>query len=292
MLKNYLKTALRNLWRSRTSTLINVSGLTLGVASSLILFLLIKHHLSFDTYHAKRDRIYRAVTESDGNYGRAYTPGVPPVFPDAFRNDFHEAEEVTFLSYRAGSLVIIPQREGEPKKYEEEKGVTFAQPNFFKIFDRKILVGAASKALDDPNEAIISKTLALKYFGKEDPIDEVVKFDNKEYKITAIMEDYPSNTDFPFNLMLSYVTIKQEHEKNGWNSIWSDEQCYFTFAKGSDAKMIEGRISAFWKKYHGANDPNRSHQTFTMQSLHSLHFDDRYGNYNYNTISKQQLLAF
>ncbi|HEV8515209.1 MAG TPA: hypothetical protein VGQ59_18130, partial [Cyclobacteriaceae bacterium] len=81
MLKNYLKTAFRNLWRSRTSTLINVSGLTLGVTSSLILFLLIKHHLSYDTYHAQRDRIYRSVTESDGNYGRTYTPGVPPVFP-------------------------------------------------------------------------------------------------------------------------------------------------------------------------------------------------------------------
>jgi len=292
MFKNYLKTAVRNLWRSRTSTLINIFGLTLGVASSLILFLLIKHHVSFDTFHTNRDRIYRTVTESDGNYGRTYTPGVPPVFPDAFKNDFHEAEEVTFLSYRAGSLVTIPQRTGEPKKYEEEKGVTFAQPNFFKIFDRKILVGAAAKALDDPNEAIISKTLALKYFGKEDPIDEIVKFDNKEYKITAVMEDYPSNTDFPFNLMLSYVTIKTEHEENGWNGIWSDEQCYFTLRKGADVKNIEGRISAFWKKYHGDNDPNRSHQTFVMQPLSSLHFDDRYGNYNYNTISKQQLLAF
>jgi predicted permease len=292
MFKNYLKTAVRNLWRSRTSTLINVAGLTLGVASSLILFLLIKHHLSFDTYHAKRDWIYRVVTESDGNYGRTYTPGVPPVFVDAFKNDFHEAEEVTFLSYRAGSLITIPQPTGEPKKYEEKNGVTFAQPNFFKIFDRKILAGTAATALDDPNEAIISKTLALKYFGKEDPINEIVKFENKEYKIAAVMEDYPSNTDFPFNLMLSYITIKKEHEENGWHSIWSDEQCYFTLRKGAEIKNIEGRISAFWKKYHGDNDPNPSHQAFVTQPLSSLHFDDRYGNYNYNTISKEQLLAF
>lgn len=292
MLKNYLKTAFRNLWRSRTSTLINVSGLALGVTSSLILFLLIKHHLSYDTYHTYRDRIYRSVTESDGNHGRTYTPGVPPVFPDAFKNDFHEAEEVTFLSYRSESLVTIPQPNGEPKKYEEEKGVAFAQSNFFKIFDRKILHGAVDNALDDPNEAIISKKLALKYFGKADPIDEVVKFDNKEYKIVAVMEDYPANTDFPFDLMLSYITIKKEHEENGWNSIWSDEQCYFKVRNGADVKSIEGRISAFWKKYHGDDDPNRSNQTFVMQPLSSLHFDDRYGNFNYNTISKQQLLAF
>jgi predicted permease len=292
MLKNYLKTAFRNLWRSRTSTIINVSGLTLGVTSSLILFLLIKHHLSFDTYHSQKDRIYRVVTESDGNYGRTYTPGVPPVFPDAFKNDFHEAEDVTFLSYRAGALVTIPQPAGEPKKYEEEKGVTFGQSDYFQIFDRKILAGAADKALDNPNEAVISKALAVKYFGKEDPLNEVVKFDNKEYKITAVMEDYPANTDFPFNLMLSYITIKKEHDENGWHSIWSDEQCYFKLKNGANVKSIEGRIADFWKKYHGEKDSNPSHQTFVMQPLSSLHFDDRYGNFNYNTISKQQLLAF
>ncbi|HLZ15975.1 MAG TPA: ABC transporter permease [Cyclobacteriaceae bacterium] len=292
MLKNYLKTAVRNLWRSRTSTFINISGLTLGVASSLILFLLIKHHLSFDTYHTRKDRIYRVVTESDGNHGRTYTPGVPPAFPDAFKNDFREAEEVTFLSYRSGSLVTIPQPTGEPKKYEEKKGITFAQSNFFNLFDRKILVGTAEKALDDPNEAVISKRLALKYFGREDPMDEVVKFDNKEYKITAVMEDCPSNTDFPFDLMLSYVTIKKEHEKNGWSGIWSDEQCYFSLKQGSPINVIAGGMPAFWKKYHGENDPNRNHQTFVMQPLSSLHFDDRYGNYNYNTVGKQQLLAF
>jgi putative ABC transport system permease protein len=292
MLKNYLKTAFRNLWRSKTSTIINVLGLTLGITSSLILFLLIKHHLSFDTYHAQSNRIYRAVTESDGNHGRTYTPGVPPVFPDAFKNDFHEAEEVTFLSYRAGSQVTIPQPSGEGKKYEEEKGVTFAQQSFFKIFDRKILVGVPEKALNNPNEAVISKKLALKYFGKYDAVNEIVKFDNKEYKITAIMEDYPANTDFPFDLMLSYITIKKEHEENGWNSIWSDEQCYFKLKDGASITSIEARVAGFWKKYHGDNDVNRSNQTFVMQPLSSLHFDDRYGNLNYNTISKQQLLAF
>lgn len=116
MLKNYFTTAVRNLWRSKGSTIINISGLTLGVATSLILFLLVRHQTSFDRYHTKLDRIYRAVLQSDGNSGKNYSAGVQPVFWEAFKNDFPEAEEVVFTSYRgSGSLVTIPQAQGEPK---------------------------------------------------------------------------------------------------------------------------------------------------------------------------------
>ena len=75
------------------------------------------------------------------------------------------------------------------------------------------LIGKAGRRLDEPNEAIISKRWALKYFGKEDARNEILKFDTIEYKVTAVMEDFPSNTDFPFDLILSYVTIKSGNEK-------------------------------------------------------------------------------
>src|SRR5687767_14035535 len=136
MFKNYLKTAFRNILREKGSTFINIAGLTLGITCSLVLFLMVKHLASFDNYHTNRDRIFRVVTESDGSNGKFYTAGVPCVLPDAFRQDFPEAEEVTFTSYRSGALVSISQDDGVPKKYEEKKGVVFAQPNFFKIFDR------------------------------------------------------------------------------------------------------------------------------------------------------------
>ncbi len=289
MLKNYVKTALRNLWREKGSTIINLSGLTLGVTSSLVLFLLINHHMNYDVYHANSDRIYRVVTDSDGNNGRNHTPGVPTVFAEAFRNDFPEAEEVIFMSYRAGSLITIPQPQGEAKKYEEKKGVTFAQPNFFKIFNRKILIGDAGKGLDEPNEAIVSKKSALKYFGKEDATGEVLKYDNREYKITAVMEDAPSNTDLPFDVMLSYITIKKEKDEEGWGGIWSDEQCYFKLKEKVKVAELEKRMPAFYKKYH--TEENRHNQAFIIQPLREIHFDNRYSNYNYSTISRQMLLA-
>src|SRR6478736_484272 len=289
MLKNYLKTVFRNLWREKNKTTLNILGLTIGIAGSLILFLLIRYHNSFDLNHSKRDRIYRVVTMSDGNSGKDYTSGIPSVLPEAFKADFHEAEEVTFTSYRSNTLITIPQKSGEPRRFEEESGVTFGQPNFFKIFDRKIISGDAMKGLENPNEAIISKSLALKYFGKEDALGEILEHDKKQYKIAAVMEDAPSNTDLPFTLMLSHATIKSELEKHGWHSIWSDEQCYLTLKESAKVSDVESRMPAFVKKYLG--EENRDNQTFVLQSLSTLHFDDRFGNYNYNTVSKSMLLA-
>ncbi len=289
MLKNYFITAIRNLWRSKGSTLINLSGLTLGVTTSLILFLLVRNQLGFDDFHSNKERIYRAVYSSDGNQGRNYTAGVPPVFPDAFRIDFPEAEEVIFTSYRGnGALVTIPQSQGVPKKYEESRGVVYTEPGYFNIFDRKVLIGDGLKGLDEPNEVILSKSYALKYFGKEDAIGEVLSFEGKEYAVSAIVEDSPSNTDLPFDMMLSYITIKKERDEVGWNGIWSDEHCYFLLKQGANVSEIERRIPDFVKKYYGQNSDNSS---YAMQPLAEVHFDDRYGNYNYNTISIQMLTS-
>jgi predicted permease len=290
MLKNYLTTAFRNILRQKTTSAINVGGLLLGITCSLVLFLLIQHVTSYDTYHINRDRIYRVVHESDGNQGKNNTPGVPSVLPDAFRLDFPEAEEVVFTSYRAGSLVTIPQESGDPKRYTEEAGVVFSQSNFFRIFDRDIVAGDKDHGLDDPNEAIISQRWAQKYFGKSDVLGEVVEFDDRDYKITAVMEDFPTNTDFPFDLMLSYSTIKEKTEENGWHSIWSDEQCYFLLKQGESIEKVEARMSAFTDKYVGDDNPNNA--KFLVQPLREIHFDDRYGTYSYSTVSRGFILAF
>jgi putative ABC transport system permease protein len=290
MLKNYLKTALRNLWRKKGSTAINIAGLSLGVAGSLILFILISRHSSYDSFHTKSDRIYRVVSKSRGNEGDNFNIGVSNHLPDAFRDDFPEAEEVAFTQYHSGTLITIPQGNGEePKKYTEQRGVVYTQPSFFRIFDRKVLIGDAIKGLDDPNEAIISKKMALKYFGKEDAIGEIVKHDNIEYKVAAVMEDTPPNTDFPFEVMLSYITIKQKNELNGgWHSIWSDEQCYFLLKEGETIASLDARFPDFAKKYLG-KDAERV--TFMAQPLSTFHSDDRFGNYNYNTITPSVLLT-
>jgi putative ABC transport system permease protein len=290
MLKNYIKTALRNLFREKTSTVINLAGLTLGITCSIVLFLLISYHKSFDINHSKASRIYRVIHSSKGNNGIDYQSGVPSVLPDAFRLDFPEAEEVIFTSYRSDALIVIPQKNSASKKFQEEKGVVYTEPGFFKIFDRKILMGEGPSGLDEPNEAIISLGWARKYFGKDDVLGEILKHENDEYKITGIMEDAPSNTDLPFNLMLSFATVEQEIESHGWTSIWSDEQCYFLLKEGENIENIKSQLPAFTKKH----DPDyaTTKSEFLIQPLAELHFDERFDTYNYKTVPQSMLTAF
>lgn len=288
MLKNFLVTAVRNLWRSKITTIINLSGLTLGVGTCLILFLLVHHETTFDKFHTKADRIYRVVMEGDGNNGKNYSSGVPPVLWEAFKNDFPEAEEVVFTSYYGrGSLVTIPQPQGEPKKFNDDNNLAFTLPSFFKVFDRKIISGNPNTLLEQPNEAVISRKVANKFFGHEDAIGETLTFNGRDYKVTAIMEDYPETTDLPFNVLLSFITIKKEKDEAGWNSIWSDEHCYFLLKQGASIDQVEKRFPEFFKKYHG--NENRNHVAFHAQTLASIHHDDRYNNYSYSTTTYNQI---
>lgn len=286
MIKNYLTTALRALWRSKGSALINIAGLTLGITASLILFLLVRDQQGYDNYHVNRDRIYRVVSSTQGNEGRNYTAGVPAVLPEAVRTDFPEAEQVVFTSYRSGGLVTIPAVQGESKKYDGRR-LVYTQPAVFMLFDRTI-TGGTAEALKDPNMALISYRSAEQYFGHRDVIGKTLIFEGHEFKVAGLVNDPPANTDFGFDVFLSYVTIRQKQEENGWNSIWSDEQCYVLLRPDATAEAFSSRFPAFAKKYHGENIEDKQ---YSLQSLAEIHFDDRYGNYNYSTTSREMLLA-
>lgn len=289
MLRNYLITAFRSLLRQKNTTLINVLGLTIGIASSFILFLLVQHQASFDTFNPNYDRIYRVVTMSDGNTGSFHTPGIPTPLPPAFKLDFPEAEEVVFTQYQAGGLILILQPDGESKKFQEDRGIVITDPGIFKLFNREVLIGDAQKGLDEPNEAVITVGLAKKYFGKEDVVGEVLKFDEREYKIGAVVSDPQNNTDLPFTVYFSYATIREQNEAKGWGGIWSDEQCYFLLKEGESIEALQSRMPAFYKKHN--TEENYDNQQYVLQPLADVHFDERYGNYSYNTVSKQSLIA-
>jgi len=278
MLRNLLKPVFRYLVREKTNTIINILGLTLGITGSLVLFLIVKHGSSYDNFHTKRDRIYRLVTKSKGNTGDTFTQGIPPALPEAFRNDFKEVEEVAFTSYRRGSLISVRQKNGELKKYEEPKGVAVTQSSFFTIFDRKILTGSGSE-LDKPNQAIISEKFALKYFESTDVLGQTVEYENNPYVIAAVMEDYPSNTDLPFDLILSYATVKRSLDEAGWGGISDSDNCYFLLKENQSTETINAVMALFVKKHLG-DGQEEVNNTFLPQPLKDLHSDMRYGNYN------------
>ncbi len=289
MFKNYVITAYRNLLRKRASTFFNIAGLTLGITGSIVLFLLLHHTLTFDRFQSKYDRIYRVVSESDSNGEKFYTPGIPTVLSPAFKTDFPEAEDVAFTSYTQDGLILIPQRSGEPKKYYEEDGIAFTEQSFFRIFDWKPLHGDLAVAVKNPNEAVLAKSIAVKYFGRENAIGEIFNFDDVDYKVTAVVDDPADNTDFPFTIILSYETVRKSYEEQDWGSTSSNNHNYFLLKEGVDISTLEARMADFTNKHIGKD--NYDHRIFNIQPLSTVHYDTRYHGYSYNVTSKGEILT-
>ncbi|MGB3585412.1 MAG: ABC transporter permease [Tunicatimonas sp.] len=285
MLRNYWKTAFRTLWKHKSYTTINILGLSLGITCSLVLFLLIRYWLSFDNYHTNRDRIYRIVKESTDLAEGDYMPGVPLPLPEAFRTDFSEEVEAVALvaaSEWEGTLLTVTDENGEAKSFQEEEHIAYVEPAFFQIFDRKFVMGNAATALDEPNEVVLSERQAKKYFGERDPMGQTITLNReKELIVTGIMEDYPNNTDFPFDIFFSDLTRDWEGK---WSSVSSGNQAYVLLAEGQSPEIIDARFPAFIEKYLSYPLDEQPFKHY-LQPLSDMHFDPRFSTYSYQGVS-------
>jgi putative ABC transport system permease protein len=297
MLKNYFKVTLRNLSKNLSHTAINVLGLTLGISGAILVFLVVSRATSFDSYHVKKDRIYRVVTQSKESTGTSETTGVPVPLTEAVVNYFPEVEIGSFVSFENNGLVAI-ERDGKTEFFPESNGMVFLDSNFYKILDRKWLVGDASKAFTEPNTVVLSEKFARKYFNSIDVIGKTIRFNNEhDLRITGVAEDFPETSQFPFEVMISYETIRAQKNKqndNPWGSIWSDEQCYVLLHETAKAEDVNTNFPQFVDKHYPqtGNFPTNSTNRFHwLQPLSELHFDTRFSNYSYNTTSKTSLMV-
>lgn len=291
MLRNYIKTTFRNLKRNFSNALINVFGLSLGLACGIVLMLLADYHTNYDAHHKNKDRIFRVVTSADGQGGeRDNTPGVPTPFPDAIRNDFPEIEEVSFVTFAYGSsLITIDTDNDQPRYFEEDAGIAFVDQPYLNTFDIDWVSGDKSNALVAPNSAVISKKWAEKYFPDGDALNNTLEFnDGNIMTITGIMESPPVQSDFPFELYFSLSSIKDDILKNGWGSVSSDDQCYVLLSDSQEVSRIETQLEGFVIKYFGEHNNNK---ILKLQPLSDIHRNEQYSNYNYKIISDANILG-
>ncbi|MGH7494326.1 MAG: ABC transporter permease [bacterium] len=291
MLKNYLTTTLRKLSRQRSYTAINVFGLALGVTCSLMIFLLIKFELSFDTLHRKADRICRINTVFTRPEGVLYDTGTPYPMAAALRNDFPELEKVAIAHYEAEGLVTIPAEGKAPVRYKEKDGLVYIEPDFFDMVDFAWVAGSPQTALSEPKSAALTETLAKKYFPDEPALGKTIRLNNKlDLKVAGILKDFPANTDFPFKLLVSFVTLKElGRDLQSWNNTASNAQTFVLLPENYPPQQLENRLPAFVKKYW--QDERAERRAYTVQALRGIHFDRRYGNFAWRTISKATIGA-
>ena len=290
MIRNYITVAVRNIWKNLNYTIINVSGLALGITCSLVLFLMITFLTSFDDYHIHANRIYRVVTSSTNNNGiENFGAGVPVPLPEALESEITGMENILFISsHGEGGGLITIEENGQRKIFEEEEGFTYTDSLFFKFFSRDIISG--SNALSAPNEGILSHKFAKKYFTDAMPIGKIIRLNNAtDIKIIGVMEDYPGNTNFPFDLLISYATKKSEMDKLGWGYVYSNDECYVMLPRGGKPEDVHRQFPEFIKKYEDKQSLNAI--THWLQPLREINRDPRFSNFRYRTVAKETLWA-
>jgi putative ABC transport system permease protein len=234
MIRNFFTTALRNLTRNKTYAFINISGLAVGIAVCLTIFLIIRFETSFDTFHAKREQIYRVVTKFSDPSGVSYSAGVPVPLPVALRQDYPQLPAVAAIFGDNNAQIQVLNEENQiVKKFKEETGVFFTEPSFFAVFDFPWLAGDPATALRDPNTAVLTKATAEKYFGSwQVAIGKTIKRNDRNIlTITGVLENPPANTDFQFKVVVSYPTLSN-YGSDDWGTVNSNHMCNILLPPG------------------------------------------------------------
>jgi ABC-type antimicrobial peptide transport system permease subunit len=293
MIKNNIKTALRNLSKNKSYAIINITGLSVGIAICIMIFIIIQFHGSFDNFHAKKDRIYRVLTEYHHADSKEffYGAGVPHALPGQLKTAFPQLEQVVPVLADDNDQVVIPGSGGEAQaKFKEEKGVLFTTPSFFSIFDFRLLQGSY-ETLKDPNHVLLTKETAEKYFGDwKAAMGRTIKINNTdELTVTGILASIPVNTDFQLKMAVAYGTGGSKNFLNStdWDGTSSDFGCYILLPPNMSAPVLNKQLIAYSKKVKSAD--NKDVQT--IQALKDVHYDTQTGNFSNKTISHSLINA-
>ncbi|NQV71521.1 ABC transporter permease [bacterium] len=281
MFSNYIRTSLRKLNRTKLHTTVNIAGLTLGLLCAIVIFQKVRFEYSFDTYHEDPDRLYRVVRNDIQDGEPDLGAGLPFPFVDAFRADFREVERLTLVdtNFETDPLIGIHDPDGTVRRFKEERNVAFVEPDYFEMFHYEWLSGDLATALAQPQSAVISRSLAEKYFGTIDVLGRSFTFSNRyEVTITGVVEDPPANTELPFSMLLARYKGSDTNlykENDNWGSVSSSVQAFLKIKSRDDAAEIDSEFPAFIAKYRDPDDAKDL--GYRLQPLKEVHFDDRYG---------------
>lgn len=288
MFRNYFKTAYRNLLRNKSYSLINIAGLAVGMAVCLVIFLIIRFENSFDNFHKDTARIFRIMTESNGPDGKSTNLGVPYPTTDALRTDFPDATIVPINSGNNDQILVLNADGTILKKFKEINGFYSTDPEFFQLFNFKMINGSAT-SLKEPNTAILTRGLAEKYFGDWHlAVGRAIRYNNnRTYKIAGIMEDVPDNTDFQAKALLSYISLRSDNAEQDWRSVSSSHSMYMKVAPGITASALTAKLRTMLNKYRPSK--NVFDNTLVAQNIAEIHFDEASGNLLGRSISHSLL---
>jgi putative ABC transport system permease protein len=244
MFNNYLKIALRNLWRHKAFSAINILGLAIGLATCLIIMLFVAQELSYDRYNEKADRIVRVVFRGSFQGAKINEGSVMPPVAQTLRADYPEVLAATRIQHGGAPMVSYGN-----KSFREE-GFAYVDANFFEVFTLPWLQGDPKTALVQPNTMVISRAIAQKYFGSADPMGKVLhlKTWKQAYRVTGVMDKVPANSHFHFDFFASLASVP-DAKSPSWMT--SNYFTYLVLPEGYDYKRLEAKLPQVVTKYMG-----------------------------------------
>lgn len=239
MLKNLITTAIRNIGNNLGFSTLNVLGLTLGLTSALFLIIYINDELSYDRYHENADRIYRVqshITETDDEFTWIVAQ-VP--FAEQVQMDYPEIESVTRIFNFGRSLFTVDKIEFF------ESDFYYADTTVFDIFTYKFIYGSAAGSLDRPNDIVLTKTIAEKYFGNENPLGKSLKSGETFYEVTGVIEDVPGNSHLRFDALVSRLSLPEQFGSWGNFGVFT----YILFPENTNVNEFQVKMQEMYEKY-------------------------------------------
>jgi putative ABC transport system permease protein len=283
MFRNFFKTAWRNLIKHKTFSIINISGLAIGIAAFLLIISYLHFEYSYDDYDTNRDRLYRVpmeIAEKGATVSKPQTfaftfPAVAP----ALKQDFPEIEEAIRFRMQWGVM-----KHGA-NKFVEDGLVYYVDPAVFKLFDFTFEKGDPHTALAGLNDAVITKSTAKKYFGDTDPIGQALSWGNEDYIVKAVIKDIPDNSHLTFHVLFNFSKYIQRtnnfggETRNAWS--WADYYTYLLLKPGTDVRALQAKLPAFAQRHMGDLMKQQGYVvSFNLQPLKDIHLKSKY-NYEF-----------
>jgi putative ABC transport system permease protein len=281
MIRNHFIIALRNLKRNKLHAAINILGLAIGISACMAIFLIVEYQLSFDTFRADRERIYRVYTSFSGAFS-ATNRGVPAPLGPALRDEGSGIEALTaFFTWGAKVRMEDPASH----TLDTQKDIAAADPEFFEVFpDAEWIAGNPRSALDAPHQVAISESKARLYFGDIAPAEAMgrtlVYADSLTVTVAGVFKDPPPRTDLAFQDFISYSTVRQSWLKDRfsydiWSNTNSNSQVFLRLAKGMDLETMHAQLEKFNQRYETENPGASWKATFHLQPFTDLHFNTK-----------------
>jgi len=243
MIRNFFKVAYRNLLRNKGFSFINITGLAVGMASAILIFLWIQNEISYDQFHAKKDRIYEAWNKAKIDNGKIWSWNTTPkILARTMEHDLPEVERTVRVNWDNNLLLSVGER-------KIMKNGNIVDTGFFQVFSLPLVKGNPATALNDMHSIILTESTAKSMFGNEEAMGKIVKVDNTDnFTVTGIAKDLPNNTRFKFEYLLPWSYMQYQHnDDSSWGN--NSTRTYVLLKPNASVASVQAKMKVLKHKY-------------------------------------------